>query len=632
MIRFNEVNGENFMPFEEVTVKLDGQGITAVTGKTDRSYSDSNGAGKSGIFEMLYWGCFGKTMRGTAADEVVNNKAGKDCRVAVGFYVDNGDYILIERFRKHHSGKNSLRLLRSPAGSDSPVDETCLDTKDTQAKIVAYLGIDEKLFGSTVVFGGDELKAFLYARDAGRKALFERLLGLGRYEKAFKKAGEKIDALTQKVNLHAQQGVQAMERREEARQEIERLQHEHDRYEADRAQRLAEAQSALESAVAASAALKEWEAYQSQWAQHKASLQAYKKTLEEQAETTMETWKPAIADVADRHQKSVDEARRLASEVDRATALIEAGKCDKCGKPQDTSDTAARDALVVERDRADGAVKQVAAQVADLEAERDGVISQITEALAKADEQIQEADEKLGEAAIPLAQHGQAAQHEALYRERVENLKTDANPHAESLALARQRFSAEEEKLKKSGQEKDRVTQEREHYFFWREGFGRKGIRSFLLDSVMPEVNARATEYAQILTDGQISVAFTTQSPNSKGEMVEKFDVLVFSENGGGSYEASSGGERRRIELCVALAIHDLIVAQTGGVNCVLLDEVFDSLDATGSERVVELLAAKAKNCGLTSTFVITHNRDVANMFSKTWRVVNEAGVSRLEV
>jgi len=166
---------------------------------------------------------------------------------------------------------------------------------------------------------------------------------------------------------------------------------------------------------------------------------------------------------------------------------------------------------------------------------------------------------------------------------------------------------------------------------FWEKGFGNAGIKSYMLDSVAEILNQKVDEFTRFLTDGEVGISFQTQSTLKSGEVREKFDISIVSQAGETTYTASSGGERRRIDVCILLALSELTGLHGKLPNLLVLDEVFDHLDREGMNRVVALL--RSKLLGQRETvFVITHSEALANYFERRLLVTKESGISTINV
>jgi DNA repair exonuclease SbcCD ATPase subunit len=95
---------------------LDGLGLVHIAGiNEDDPGSNSNGAAKTTILEALTWCLFGEGLprpsgnseQGVRADEVLNDRLGKQCRVAVDLRDEDGTWYQVERWRKYKAAGES---------------------------------------------------------------------------------------------------------------------------------------------------------------------------------------------------------------------------------------------------------------------------------------------------------------------------------------------------------------------------------------------------------------------------------------------------------------------------------------------------------------------------------------------
>ena len=165
---------------------------------------------------------------------------------------------------------------------------------------------------------------------------------------------------------------------------------------------------------------------------------------------------------------------------------------------------------------------------------------------------------------------------------------------------------------------------------FWLKGFSNSGIKSMLLDDITPFLNERANKYLQVLSGSHVHVEFSTQTPLKSGELREKFQIRVVNDDGGDSYMSNSSGEKRRIDVAINLALQDLIASRANKkLNIMFLDEILDTLDRSGTDSVIGLLAEIAKE--KSSVFVISHNEDIQSYFQNFLVVTKKDGCSSVE-
>ena len=173
------------------------------------------------------------------------------------------------------------------------------------------------------------------------------------------------------------------------------------------------------------------------------------------------------------------------------------------------------------------------------------------------------------------------------------------------------------------------LTGEADRYRFWVEGFGNAGIKSHLLDHVVPILNKRAQKYAQTLMEG-VDVSFSAQKKLKSGELRDKFDITVSNSHGADGYLGNSGGEKRKIDIIVARTLQSL-EEDRSSMTCNLSwwDEVFESLEETSCEAVMTMLREEATH--RPAVFVISHLDWLKPHFTRILRVIKSGGFSRIE-
>lgn len=145
-------------------------------------------------------------------------------------------------------------------------------------------------------------------------------------------------------------------------------------------------------------------------------------------------------------------------------------------------------------------------------------------------------------------------------------------------------------------------------YDYLTSAFGLGGIRSFILDSVLTYLNDRIKVYCQELFDGNTSIYLSPVKQQKNNSLVEKITIEVTTD--GGSYDASSGGERRKVDVALFLAFRDLSKSSSPvSTNFEAYDEILAFLDGESASRVVQLLL---KDESVSTKVLITHRNDIS--------------------
>ena len=127
-------------------------------------------------------------------------------------------------------------------------------------------------------------------------------------------------------------------------------------------------------------------------------------------------------------------------------------------------------------------------------------------------------------------------------------------------------------------------------------------FRTNLISRIKPALSSYASDFFSQLTDEKYQGI----------ELDEQYNLMVY--DGGIPYniERFSGGEEDLANLCLRLAISEVITERAGGLfNFIILDEIFGSQDMIRQQNIM-----KALN-GLSSKFrqilLITHIEDIKN-------------------
>lgn len=159
---------------------------------------------------------------------------------------------------------------------------------------------------------------------------------------------------------------------------------------------------------------------------------------------------------------------------------------------------------------------------------------------------------------------------------------------------------------------------------WWRKvGFSGKGLKSYVFHSMLTQLNQYIEQYASRLG---VSVRFSVDMEKAS----KSFTTTVYKDSEVVSYEQLSGGEKQRIDICLMLAMNDL-VGTFNETNIMILDEVFEGIDDMGGiEEVFDLIRYKA---GPDRTlFIISHQSRLDAQYCKTMEIQKTDTGSRILV
>jgi DNA repair exonuclease SbcCD ATPase subunit len=603
-----------------------------------------NGNGKSTIFEALVWCLFGETVRGYKADQVVNRDVGEGCAVTVKMSTGVISY-RVTRCRKHKTGKNKLELFSydhlTPGAVE--VDLTQQTNDDTQHKLQEIMGIDFDTFINGPMMPQGSFKRFSEMTDSEIKDILEKAVQIEVIAKAQNITKQNLAIVELKLRQFDYDFNRYGQEFDEKQSQLEDFEREHldwdnqKKAEIDRTtSRVQEFEDRLTRLRVGCADPKEL------FNQLVEAKQAHSK-ISEIYEDSRKDWEKkedeARSDEAHavtQHMLLSKECERLKDTRDKIKSLT--GTCPKCGQDIPAShveklfaeaDNQFQEANTELKTKLVPAVKVAQDVVQQVKLDRDKALERAKEiwlvSLGKLHELEKELEINTNQISV------------------IQQCQSDIKRAQESLDIAVKVTSPFESMIKNNKEAQEEIKKdikrilpklkscgiEAEHFRFWVDGFSNRGLKSFVLGSVVPYMNSKAAEYSQVLTDGELEIRFHTQTTLKSGETREKFYVEVSNKAGAEDYIGSSGGERRRADLAISFTLSDLFSSRSKkAFPQRWFDEPFENLDEAGVEAVMQLLRSMEAQSG--SIFVVTHQDHLKSMFNKVIQVEKINGETRI--
>ncbi len=161
--------------------------------------------------------------------------------------------------------------------------------------------------------------------------------------------------------------------------------------------------------------------------------------------------------------------------------------------------------------------------------------------------------------------------------------------------------------------------------------FSKNGIQSFIIENSLPEIEGKANQILDIISDGRLQVFFKVQSKTKKGLFKETMDIDISNEGQLRSYELFSGGEKFKVDLAIRIAISYVLSNQSGArLSMLMIDEGFGTQDKDGILRFVECINRISKD--FEKVIVVTHLDDLKDYFQTLIRVIKKNGFSRVSI
>ena len=123
-----------------------------------------------------------------------------------------------------------------------------------------------------------------------------------------------------------------------------------------------------------------------------------------------------------------------------------------------------------------------------------------------------------------------------------------------------------------------------------------RDFRGYLLSNVIDFISKQAKLYTSELF-GTDNLTFELSGNN--------LNITYDSKD----YEMLSGGEQQKIDVVIQLSIRDMLCKYLNfSSNILVLDEITDSLDIVGSQKMFNLISAKLND--VEAVYIISHHQD----------------------
>lgn len=597
-IVFESVKVRNFMSLSKANLTLHQPGsVIAVLGENlDAAGFESNGSGKSSLLpESIFWCLYGSTIRDIPVDRVVNSIKKRNCSVQLTLCVDSQD-VVVTRYRKHEDHGNTLML------SVGGVDHTQGTNALTQARLDSLIGMNLDAFNSIMAFSPGSLN-FVSATDASKKQILDSILHTERYVEAAARAKQFVKSMYDTFNALGTE-LQGLSSDIKAKD--------------------SNVKSLLEQDEEQAVRLKTYSR------ETKAKLRQFRADIAKIADDQLSPLEDELKEV-------MNKAGELRSQIPDMSDLLDAQA--KTGKNlRDVEHTLVEmgvkestlstniGKMMKQTGRECPTCKQVidGKHVGKISAKMDRELTELKKQMEPLEQQRLHLSEALANMNLSLRKGEAVRQEVGEWTKKLESkqsMKRRLESEIKDISLEITSLEGEtpqqvdyqrmikgvKEEITELGLQLDTATEQQRElglklatYKLWVDWFGNKGIKSFMLDRVIPALTDYANEFADQLTDGDIKIEFESGSDGN-----DKFQINAINSEGSDIYGGNSSGERRRIDICVMFALFRLANEQTN-INVLLLDEVFDTVDTTGLERIVTMIHTLARELELT-IFVTSH-------------------------
>ncbi len=444
--------------------------------------------------------------------------------------------------RRSAHGKVKLSWTE-PGAAASPVFDTATKAQAALDRLIPAFDVWRR----SAVFSSQDAMHFTLARDAERKRMLEVMLGLERFDAASTRCRAALRA--------------AVAEREAARNAEETV-----------TNALAREEQALDALDELAPPV------------DRATLQAATEA-EDVARAAVHAVLDALHAVEDLRSAAIDADRVASAGLDRAQRehqRLAAGACTACSQP-------------LPQDAVLAATRVLARAQATCESARTAAAAELAQCRARAEElraEHTEAEGKRQAATLAcVALQSAAAQHARAASQR-QTIAASIAYHTVGLASAKLAAVATAQRAAVLT-EADRV-------------LGLSGVRALMLGRALSAIEAVANTWLGRIAGWGMRLELKPYAEKAGGGTKDSIALEVHGAAGGRGYKGASGGQRRRIDVALLLALGEVSAAAHGeAVGTLFFDEVFDALDQDGIDAVVDVLEELAAD---RCCVVITHN------------------------
>lgn len=659
---------ENFMCFGPEGIVVDfsdynniilirGKNLDTVENTSITEKNSSNGAGKSSIPAILVYGLYGKTIRKPNKinhKDIINQTIGKKLKVEVCW----DDYKL-QRSRK----PDSLRLWKSAENKwDETTEITLGGMPATQALIEDIIGMSYETFINVAIFTDDSSSSFLECDAADKREIVENLLSLEKYRKYHENA-KSLQKVHKETIKNLEKEVSFLEKSySDEESNLARLKKSQEDWKENKKAEFNKLKQALEILSAEKTKAMEDDSEQKKYNQVLEKIDITEKKIVDTEDSlhTLEKNETTFVELGNKFKTAFDsqsavciDIRSVIKEIDsnvnrtnlnisKIENLEDGVQCSHCLSVVNKDSHA----LVLQNYK-----NELESYLSEKEQKTNGLAIE-KEKLDKIDQNYKACTQKLSSIKESIRKCNQEKSNfskdlnELLkIKKPEENLKVKAidqkieiiksqigdkikeasmgSPYGSLIQVSEETLDQINSNKIEKEKEYNLLSEKTKYFDYWITAFGDAGIRKYVIDEIVPALNANIDYWMQFLIENKISLKFN----NEFEETIEKFptDNKIYN------YETMSNGQRRRINLAVSQAFAHVMSLNSGKTpNVVFLDEVTSNVDPQGVSGIYNMIYELNKE---KKVFVTTHDHDLIDYLNgcDTLDLVMEKGFTKIE-
>ena len=600
-MRVVEVEYQNFLSIRAGKIKLD-NGLYLIRGTNVDSEDgfDANGAGKTSILEGIVWGLYGKTLQNRTKDDIPHrygsrrSKGNTQARINLLNSKDE-EYIIIRTMKE-------LRLI-------SPDGEITRGTiSQTQEYIDMLMGKSYDMFLKTSTFTPASIPFSKYT-DSEAKEFFNQILDLDRWDNYRDTTKERLASINEAKTKRLLQIENATENITKLQTQSSTLISEIDSLKSTLKQLIKGSET-----TRLKADLKSLKQRRENCKDEQKTYLKLRKDVEKAKDSfdkVQEDWNELNVKITS--HKNV--AHNLRTEAKGISSELKLSICIHCHKPQfsdEVVDTRKKmmENLMTEAEQRQKKFNELEPEYKDLTQEVEQAkekyydlrhtyhqLTDQTEAIESFTEAIDEAQSELDAQNL-----------------KIEKLQERINVKWEVHGQVNEQIDDLYAKIKDFEKKAQTAKNLQNVYENLIEAFGNRGIKSSLMQGLVSPLERLANTCLRSIGVMSFNIKVKLSSETKKGLTRNKFNIKLvdLSLSKEIDYSCYSGGERKRIDMALILALLKISSGQHE-TTLLAMDEIIDAVDQTGGQSVVDILKEIAVD---KTILVISHNPIVYQLFN----------------
>ena len=616
---FKKLVVENFLSFGYAELEFKDGGVIFVRGvnKNPVDRATSNGSGKSAIWDAISWVLTGTTIRGVSK-EVVNSHTDGGCCVQLQFSVDSVSYDIF-RYKDHKTYGNNIKFFVNEQ------DVSGKGIRDTEKIVQSYLPeLNNSLIGSVIILGQGLPQRFSNNTPSGRKDVLETLSKSDFMINDIKqKLSRRKDSLNVEIRETQDAQLKLNTENKFLTSELEKTQNKLNDIEPVDFSRISQIETELQDAEnILNSTHQECNIKKTKVQSLNSSIYYYQSECSRERSDIKDSYKVRLDELTRAKTTAELEVSSIKKEIVKAQSIKEF--CPTCGQrlPEVHKPN-------IEPLQQDVRVKEE--ELNQLSSQYSKTVQDMNEALAQVDNkyntiitnvknELEIENENLCQIEVLLTQHSNKVRELSVL---LETTKAKSNM---SEQMKEQLLSTIKELKEKLHNVNDDIL-----YYNTKETslklhietvnkmltIATRDFRGYLLKNVIDYINNRAKRYSNDVFDTD-RIDFYLEGNNINISYDNKL------------YENLSSGERVKCDIIIQLSLRDMLCTFNNfSSNILVLDEVFDGLDALGCERVIDLITNKLHD--IESVFIVSHRSDLPITYDRELIIEKDSsGISKI--